>query len=65
LNHEDICVSIERYMKCAVGLCGSCAFGHYRDCADGPIFTYAQAEAVPDFGKFRRDRTGARDPTFS
>lgn len=52
-------------MKCAVGLCGSCAFGHYRDCADGPIFTYAQAEAVPDFGKFRRDRTGARDPTFS
>ncbi len=65
LNHDDIFISIERYMKCAIGLCGVCAFGPYRDCADGPIFTYTQAKAVPDFGKFRKDRAGVRDPTFS
>lgn len=65
LNHDDIFISIERYMKCAVGLCGACAFGPYRDCADGPIFTYAQAKAVPDFGNFRKDRAGVRDPIFS
>jgi len=65
LNHDDIFLSIERYMKCSIGLCGACAFGPYRVCADGPIFTYAQAENVKDFGNFRKDRAGVRDFTFS
>ncbi|MCL4435721.1 MAG: dihydroorotate dehydrogenase electron transfer subunit, partial [Thaumarchaeota archaeon] len=30
--------SLERYMKCGFGLCGSCAIGPYLVCTDGPIF---------------------------
>ncbi|MGQ9679184.1 MAG: dihydroorotate dehydrogenase electron transfer subunit [Candidatus Bathyarchaeia archaeon] len=30
--------SLERYIKCAVGLCGSCGIGPFRICKDGPVF---------------------------
>ena len=36
-----IFVSMERNMKCAVGLCGHCQFGPSFVCKDGPIFRYA------------------------
>lgn len=36
----DIYVSMERNMKCAVGLCGHCQFGPKFICKDGPIFDY-------------------------
>jgi len=29
---------MERYIKCAVGLCGACGVGPYRVCVDGPVF---------------------------
>lgn len=34
-------VSLERNMKCAVGLCGRCQLGPLFLCKDGPIFCYA------------------------
>ena len=40
LVDEQIYVSMERNMKCAVGLCGHCQFGPYFICKDGPIFRY-------------------------
>jgi NAD(P)H-flavin reductase len=39
---ERIHVSMERNMKCAVGLCGHCQFGPEFVCKDGPIFPYAR-----------------------
>jgi dihydroorotate dehydrogenase electron transfer subunit len=31
--------SLERYMKCAIGICGQCCIGKgFRVCQDGPIF---------------------------
>lgn len=33
-------VSMERNMKCAVGLCGHCQFGADFVCRDGPVFCY-------------------------
>jgi NAD(P)H-flavin reductase len=33
-------VSLERNMKCAVGLCGHCQLGPYFVCRDGPVFAY-------------------------
>lgn len=30
--------SLERYMKCGISLCGSCAVGRYLVCRDGPVF---------------------------
>lgn len=41
LRPEDISVSIERNMKCAVGVCGHCQFGADFVCWGGPVFSYA------------------------
>lgn len=37
---EAIYLSMERNMKCAVGLCGRCQFGTVLVCRDGPVFRY-------------------------
>ncbi len=33
-------LSMERNMKCGIGLCGHCQFGKDFICKDGPVFTY-------------------------
>ncbi|MBF0094922.1 MAG: FAD/NAD(P)-binding protein [Alphaproteobacteria bacterium] len=35
-------VSMERNMKCAIGLCGHCQYGSYFVCKDGPVFPFAR-----------------------
>jgi dihydroorotate dehydrogenase electron transfer subunit len=54
--------SFERYMKCGVGICGSCACDPtgIRVCAEGPVLNRAQVEKLSDFGVYKRDATGAR-----
>jgi NAD(P)H-flavin reductase len=37
---EDIYVSMERNMKCAIGFCGHCQYGPVFICKDGPVFSY-------------------------
>jgi len=37
---NQIYVSMERNMKCGIGLCGHCQFSHYFVCKDGPVFRY-------------------------
>jgi NAD(P)H-flavin reductase len=37
---ENIFLSMERNMKCAIGFCGHCQFGPEFICKDGPIFSY-------------------------
>lgn len=37
---ENIFLSMERNMKCAVGFCGHCQFGPTFICKDGPVFRY-------------------------
>ncbi len=37
---EAIYLSMERNMKCAIGLCGHCQFGPVFVCKDGPVFRY-------------------------
>ena len=51
--------SLERMMRCAIGLCGSCQIGKLRVCKDGPVLTSEQLRSVKEeFGKFRLDATG-------
>jgi NAD(P)H-flavin reductase len=38
VTNDQIHVSMERNMKCAVGLCGHCQFGPTFVCRDGPVF---------------------------
>ena len=40
VSEEDIYLSMERNMKCAVGLCGHCQFGPHFICKDGPVYPY-------------------------
>jgi dihydroorotate dehydrogenase electron transfer subunit len=47
--------SLERLMRCAIGLCGTCVIGKYRVCKDGPVFSGEQLREVKDeFGHFKR-----------
>jgi len=53
--------SIERYMKCAIGLCGQCCIGEgLRVCADGPIFNAKTLRNIPEFGRYKRDAAGRK-----
>ena len=57
----EIQASLERYVKCAVGLCGNCAVGPYRVCKDGPIFnTEMLKEIREEFGISHMDATGTK-----
>jgi NAD(P)H-flavin reductase len=40
IKGEDIYVSMERNMKCAIGFCGHCQYGPVFICKDGPVFSY-------------------------
>lgn len=37
---DSVRISMERNMKCAIGLCGHCQFGPHFICREGPVFTY-------------------------
>ncbi|MEM1658867.1 MAG: dihydroorotate dehydrogenase electron transfer subunit [Candidatus Jordarchaeales archaeon] len=55
-------VALERYVKCGIGLCGSCGIGQYLVCRDGPVFDEKMLRTVLDeFGIFRRDACGCRE----
>jgi len=45
----DFQASLERYMRCAVGICGSCVIGRYRVCRDGPVFDIAKIKNVEKY----------------
>ncbi len=54
-------VSMERHMKCGVGICGSCAIdpSGLCVCKDGPVFTAKQLKDS-EFGRYKREMSGAR-----
>jgi NAD(P)H-flavin reductase len=46
VDPESIRVSLERNMKCGVGLCGHCQLGPLLVCRDGPVVDYAVAHPL-------------------
>jgi len=59
----DLEASLERLMRCGIGLCGSCVVGRYRVCKDGPVFTAKQLRDVKsEFGISKRDFDGRKIP---
>lgn len=46
LAEASIFVSMERNMKCGIGLCGHCQFGPLFVCRDGPVFPYQNIETL-------------------
>ncbi|MDR3640534.1 MAG: FAD/NAD(P)-binding protein [Humidesulfovibrio sp.] len=45
---EQIITTLEKRMKCGVGICGRCNIGSKYVCQDGPVFTYAQLRELPN-----------------
>jgi NAD(P)H-flavin reductase len=46
IPETDIFISMERNMKCGVGLCGHCQFGPTFICKDGPVFNYTRIKQL-------------------
>ena len=44
LKSSDIFVSMERNMKCALGICGRCQYGPHFICKDGPVLRLDQVD---------------------
>ncbi len=42
VDEDNIYISMERHMQCAVAFCGHCQLGPYFLCKDGPVFSYTQ-----------------------
>lgn len=55
--------SLQRYMKCGIGLCGSCCMDPdgLRVCRDGPVFR-GDALLASEFGRYCRDASGRKQP---
>jgi dihydroorotate dehydrogenase electron transfer subunit len=62
-EHDIRCqVSMERYMKCGFGVCGQCAVDGpgVPICKKGPVFEKDMIKKITEFGKYRRDASGAK-----
>jgi dihydroorotate dehydrogenase electron transfer subunit len=49
--------SLERKMKCCVGLCGTCCMGEDNDvaiCKMGPVFNQDKLARFPSFGSYKK-----------
>jgi sulfhydrogenase subunit gamma (sulfur reductase) len=44
---EQIIMSLEMRMKCGIGICGRCNIGDQYVCKDGPVFSLAQINELP------------------
>jgi dihydroorotate dehydrogenase electron transfer subunit len=55
-------ISLERYMKCGSGLCGSCAVDPIgiRMCVEGPCIDKEIAKQIAEFGVYHRDASGKK-----
>ncbi len=61
-RHVPVYCSMERQMKCALGMCDACALGPYHVCSDGPVFPAERLTPLPEFGRTKRDSSGRRVP---
>ena len=44
---EQIYTTLEKRMKCGIGICGRCNIGSKLVCVDGPVFSYDQLRDLP------------------
>ena len=58
----DCEISIERFMKCGIGICGQCCVDPLgiRMCMEGPVVSKKIANQLTEFGKYHRDKSGAK-----
>lgn len=59
-NSIPVQASLERYMKCGIGICGSCCLDSSLVCQDGTVFNGRQLSKILDFGISYRDKDGQK-----
>lgn len=47
-SEDQLFLSMERRMRCGIGLCGHCQIGPKYVCKDGPVFQYSELKGLPD-----------------
>jgi dihydroorotate dehydrogenase electron transfer subunit len=57
---ENAEFSLERSMKCGIGLCDSCSVDGFEICRDGPTFNIKQVSEMEEFGITKLERSGKR-----
>ena len=59
-NNIPFEVSLERYMKCGIGICGSCCVDPmgWRMCVEGPVIDGEKLKKITEFGKYHRTASG-------
>lgn len=62
LNNYEYEFLFERYMKCAIGICGNCTMDPLgiRLCVEGPVLPKNKIVQLSEFGAYHRDATGKR-----
>ncbi|HKO65772.1 MAG TPA: dihydroorotate dehydrogenase electron transfer subunit [Candidatus Nitrosocosmicus sp.] len=50
--------SMERYMKCGIGICSSCCINDKLVCTDGTIFNETEIQKLTEFGVSYRNKSG-------
>ncbi len=58
IEGTNIFFSLERLMKCGIGICDSCSINGFRVCKDGPVFSYEELSKMSEFGVKRRTESG-------
>ncbi|MBI4231861.1 dihydroorotate dehydrogenase electron transfer subunit [Candidatus Peregrinibacteria bacterium] len=55
-------MSMEKYMKCGVGVCGQCAVDDSGElvCKKGPVMPWKSLKNLPEMGKYHRDAQGKK-----
>jgi len=59
-NKIECQASLERFCKCGIGICGSCAINDQLVCKDGPVFDSKQLRKLTELGKFARLKSGKK-----
>jgi dihydroorotate dehydrogenase electron transfer subunit len=59
-NALPVQASLERYMKCGIGICASCCIGDRLVCKDGTVFNEKELSLLTEFGKTYRDKSGRK-----
>lgn len=54
--------SLERIMKCGIGICDSCAIDGVHVCKDGPVFSLQNLRKFEDLGRTKLDPAGRKVP---
>ena len=61
-NSIPLQASLERIIKCGIGICGSCVLDSLRVCKDGPVFDGETIRDLKEFNVSKRDASGKSVP---